>query len=448
MRRILVSLGLALLVSGTPSAGAQDVLTLDAAVAAALAGNPRLAAAHAGAAEAEAGADAAGATRLPRVVFGESWQRSNQPVFAFGALLNARAFTAADFDVARLNRPGGTSVFRAAMAVEQVLFDGGRTGGAVDAAEAGATAAAASARAAMADTALAVTQGYGRLLEAERGLRAAGAAVDAAVEDRQRAERRRDAGTATDADVLLLAVHEADVRQQAIALAGDVDVRRAELNRLMGAPLDATFTTADPSLPPTLTLDLAALQAEAEGHRPEIERAAAMVAAAEADARQARGGWWPAVTAQAGYELNGLSFGTRSPSWIVGADLRWSWSTGNDTGAAARGAAHGVTRARAEADDVRASVRLDVLTALRALESAEARQAVGRAAADLARESQRIIRNRYEAGLAATTDVLQAAAAVLDAERQSAAALADRLSAAAALDRAIGRVPRYYEVSQ
>ncbi len=73
--------------------------------------------------------------------------------------------------------------------------------------------------------------------------------------------------------------------------------------------------------------------------------------------------------------------------------------------------------------------------------SAAARQEVGQAATAQAAESQRIIRDRYDAGLASVNDVLRAANAVLDAESQRTAALVDLLVSQAMLDRALGRAP-------
>ena len=64
---------------------------------------------------------------------------------------------------------------------------------------------------------------------------------------------------------------------------------------------------------------------------------------------------------------------------------------------------------------------------------------MGAAAVAQARESQRIIRDRYEAGLAGVSDVLRAAEALLDAELQHTSAQVDVVIEAAALDRAVGR---------
>ena len=72
-------------------------------------------------------------------------------------------------------------------------------------------------------------------------------------------------------------------------------------------------------------------------------------------------------------------------------------------------------------------------------DGAVAREAVGRAAVLQARESQRIIRDRYESGLAGVTDVLRAATALLDAETLRIASIVDVMVSRAALDKAVGR---------
>ena len=86
-----------------------------------------------------------------------------------------------------------------------------------------------------------------------------------------------------------------------------------------------------------------------------------------------------------------------------------------------------IARAQAEQDAVRAAVHVDVVTALRRLATARARQEAGRAAVAEARESQRIVRDRFDAGLASVTDVLRASTAVLDAEASQVSALVDAL---------------------
>jgi outer membrane protein TolC len=83
---------------------------------------------------------------------------------------------------------------------------------------------------------------------------------------------------------------------------------------------------------------------------------------------------------------------------------------------------------------------VDVRTAVAHLAAARAREDAGRAALTQARESQRIVRDRYEAGLATVTDLLRAAEAALAAESRLATAETDLILQQVALDRAVGRL--------
>jgi len=427
---------------GAGTAHAQDLLTLDAAVAQALGANPALKATRSGQDEALARQDEAQSRFYPRITVSESWQRGNAPVFVFSSLLSARRFTAGNFAIDSLNNPDSVGFFHGAVSVEQVLFDGGRTGSGVDTSKAMATMAGAASRQMELTLAVQVANGYGRLLTAEAARRASEAAAEAAAEDVVRAERRRDAGTVTESDVLSLRVHLASMRQRAIEATGQGAVARAELNRLRGAAVDAEFTVQEPPPPATgPARDWAAMANEALANRPDLQRSDAAVALAAAGRRQAKGAWWPQVAAQGAYQYDGLDFSNRASAWVVGGEARWTFATGMGDRAATKAAVAAEQRARASREDARAAVQVDVLSAVRQLESAEAREAVARASVAQARESQRIIRDRYDAGMAGVQDVLGAAAAVLNAETSRVSAVADRIAAQAALDSAIGRRP-------
>ncbi len=163
---------------------------------------------------------------------------------------------------------------------------------------------------------------------------------------------------------------------------------------------------------------------------------------AEGAVKAARATWYPSVSVDAGYQGDGLQFADRAGSWSVGGELRWALSTGGAESARAASAAAALTAARAGESDIKAAVQVDVLSALARLDAARARLTAGAAAVDQARESHRILRNRYDAGLAGTGDVLRAATLELDAETQRVGALVDALTARAELTRALGRAPQ------
>jgi outer membrane protein TolC len=290
----------------------------------------------------------------------------------------------------------------------------------------------------------ATVQAYGRTLAAEAGERAAQAALDAAREDLTRAQNRRETGLATDADVLALVAHVADLQQRAIHYQGEAAVSRAELNRWMGAPIAREYRVAPPSEaddPPLATASVDALLAEADRSRPELRRVAVAQQLADADRKTVRAGLIPQVAAQAAFDFSGTQFSNRASAWLVGAEFRWNLSLGGAETARLRAATDARTRAAAEAEDARAAVHVEVVTALRRLQAAIARRSAGRAAVEQARESQRMTRDRFEAGIASVTDVLRASSAVVDAESQRMSAAVDAIVSEAMLRRALGRYP-------
>jgi outer membrane protein TolC len=434
----------ALILAPVPCVG-QEPLTLDRAVQAALSHNASLRAARAGIDEAAARATEARSGFFPRLSFTESWQRGDQPVFVFSSLLSARRFAAHNFAIDALNHPDPIGFFRTGVGIEQMLFDGGRQRSAARTATLRHTIAEATTGEAAAALAVAATQAFGRVVANEATRRAAEAGMAAAREDVARAERRRDAGLATDADVLALAVHAAELQQRAIQADGEASVARAELNRFMGTPIHAAIQVAVPvdAAPDDVgaNADVTALLAEADAARPELKRAAAAEQMAAAGRRQARSTLVPQIAAQAAIDVAGTRFADRASSWIVGSELRWTFSAGGAEAAAIKAAAAASARTRAEAEDARSAVHVDVVSALRRVEAARARHAVGRATVDQAKESQRIIRDRFDAGMAPVNDVLRASTALLDAEADSVSALVDTMVARAMLRRALGRTP-------
>ena len=283
------------------------------------------------------------------------------------------------------------------------------------------------------------TVAYGRVLSASAALRASQAAVASAEEDARRVRDRRAAGVVTEADVLELEVHLAQVKARAIEADADRRVALAALNRAMGEPLDREYAV-DLPVPPAMSAEAAAdLETFALKSRPEARRAGLQQDLAQVQRQGAWRSFLPQVAWQSGYEWNGDSFADRRGGWIVGAEVRINVFRGLSDRARLGETAHAVERAIAERDSTESAIRLDVRRAWLRLDAARARVDVGATAVSQARESHRILGDRYEAGLVGVGDVLRAAQAMLDAELQHTAAQVDVITAAAALDRAVGR---------
>ena len=436
MRRVML-----LLILAMPAAAAAQgpaPLTLDEAVRLALERNPSMHAARAASDEAAARVTQARAGYLPRVDVMEGWQRSNQPVFVFGSLLGQRRFTAADFALGALNHPSALSNHRTAIFVEQPLFDGGRTKAATRAARLGAGAADLDETIAAANLRLEVVTAFGRVAASRATRAAAEAGVDTAREDLRTAEARRDAGTETEANVLAFRVRLAEAEARIVRAGQDASVARATLNATIGAPLDEERPVADSGVAAPREVDAAALEAKAVASRPELAQAAARRDQSRAAQMAARSGLLPQVAVQAGAETNSDTVWNGASSWSAGVQVRWNLFAGGGDMARVREAAAAARRRDAEYEGLETALRLEVRTATAAYRSALAREAAERRIVEQARESQRMVRDRYEAGLSQAADVLRAAELVAQAEAARTAALMDLQVTAAALDRAVG----------
>jgi len=422
----------------TLPASAQS-LSLSEAIERAKAGNPDVRAAAAAEREAAERITEARGGHLPKVDVSESWQRGNNPAFVFGSLLAQRRFTASDFALDALNHPDATDNFRAALSVEQSLFDRAVSAN-LRAASIGRDMAATGRQLVDQDLTSAVTEVYGRVLIAAATARSTAAMVETARADRELAGNRREAGQVTDADVLRLDVYLARTLEQQVQATSDERIARARLNQLMGEPLSTIFSLD--LTPPGIAIDItnpASLEEEAVKNRPEVALALQQeqLAAASVDAAQAA--FLPQVAAQGAWELNGGSWNARSSSWGAGVVARVNLFHGFADKARLAEARAQASRRAHEREKAETMARLDVQIAIALLEAARASEAVGRAAADRARESRRIIRDRYESGVTDVTTLLHSADDVLQAEAQQIAANVSVLTATATLQRAIGR---------
>ena len=435
IRRAVLPLVLSLTLGPAIPALAQAPLTLADAISRAQAQHPTAQAAEAAAETAAHRLREARAGQLPIADVTEAWQRGNQPVYAFGSLLGQRQFLAEHLALDALNHPPATNNLRLGVTVEQPLFNKG-TGAAIQSARLGTELAGIARTAVASDLRAAVTEAYARVMATGAARRAAERAVEAAVADHARAGDRRDAGRSTDADVLQFDVHVARVRRQQIGAQAGERIARAQLNELMGEPLDAAFDLTPVT---TGTTEAAPPAVDVLTSRPDVRTGAVQESLAATAVSAARAAFLPQVFAQAGWEANGGTWASRSPSWAVGVVGRVNLFRGFADQARLKAAESDASRRAAERRQVESAARLDVLAARARLDAAFAGEVAGRAAVTQAQESQRIVRDRYEQGLADSVALLRAAEMAYEAEADQAAASAEGLVARAALDRALGR---------
>jgi outer membrane protein len=427
---------------------AQDPLSLRDAVRLGLRENKAIAAVAASGRAADARVTQAESGKLPKLNYSETYARSDNPVFAFSSLLTQHQFTAGNFAIDTLNRPGFVNNFQSQLTFDQPIYDAGRTRNAVRSAELGQKMSAEDRRRTEMDLISGIARAYYDVLLAEEGLKTAEQSVRSAQVDLRRAENVRQAGMSTDADVLSIRVHLAGVDEQRILRASELDVAKAALNDALGLPLDTAHKLASRLVPLDLPdLELADLERDAAGKRPETRQSVLASGLARAQADAARTSMLPSVDFHGAFEADrGRFVDHGGANWLAMISLRWNLFNGNADKAKIAEAEQAVTRANAESAQVASAARLQVRRAWAGLRAAQQRIEVARASVAESEESLRITQNRYEAGMATVTDLLRNETALLATRTRYLAAVHDQRVAATMLELAAGRLTADSEV--
>ncbi len=438
MRRVI----LALLCLVPATALAQPVaLTLDEAVTRGLAASARLEEARARERAAAAQVDGRQAQARPTVGLQTGYLRTNH-VDEFGVVRPDGSLNVLFPDIPDNIRLRAELLYP--------VWTAGRTTALTEAASADAGAAAADTRVAEADLALEIAAVYWQLVTARAAVAVLDDALtraDAWVRDVQ---ARVDAGVSSPHEVPQAAAQRARQRVQQLQAAQAAAMAERELVRLTGLPPGTTVTTVTPVETAAegadrLTLASAssvygqALESRAE--RTALDRRAAAFRAA---ARAAWSSTRPQVGALAAIEpaRPNARFVPRTATWHVswdlGVTLTWSlWDGGRARAdrAAAMAQAAALEHRQREFDS---RLEAEIAQRLSDLDTGRAAVAASAEAVAAAAEVHRVMRVRFDAGVATSTEVLDAHVAWLEAALEQTRLQASLRLAEARLRRATG----------
>ena len=412
------------LLAGLPLA-AQDRLTLSEAVARALDHNPDLAVDGPGQEAARSEYRAAKAGYLPRLDFEQSYLAGNNPVFVFGTLLSQQRFTADNFALPSLNAPSALDNLQTRVTLQQSIWDFGRTRDRREQASLGATGADQAHEAHTRQVLLNVFSSYYAASLARSALETARVALRSAEAIAAQANARVESGLAVEADLLRSRVYLAAAKQQEISAQGQLENARAQLNRLMGNPLDAAIGDTAVLAPAKIALmPETALAAEQKQRRPDYQAVLTELRQAEIAVRSRQKEWMPALSGYATWEADNPSLSSYGGNnWATGIALRWNLFAGGSDAAQLEAARQRLEQKRRQVTAMESAMALEIRMALVQYRAAEQQVAVAQAAEAQSEEGLRILKNRYDAGLATMTDVLSAESARSSARTSLAEAL-------------------------
>jgi len=429
--RDLLSLCVLVLVTTAPAAAQTPVparVTLEEALTRAAANSHRLGELRARGSAAGAALDLRRAADLPVVSAQAGYQRTNH-VDEFGFVQNGQS---------RILYPDVPDNWRARLDMQWPIYTGGRTKALELAATAEQQATGKDLESARADLRLETTRAFWALVTATESVSVVGESVKRIERQLGDVRARFQAGFLPPNDVLTVDARVSQQRTLLIQAANQRDGARAELARLMGVPVDASFDVdavlaspvPAPTQPASMRADRAALALRAEAAESRIE-------AARAEAR-------PSVALVAGYDYarpNPRIFPRKDAwedSWDLGVNLTFTLWNGGRTAAQVAEARHQAEAARERLAEADTQIALEIRQRQLDLASAGSQVETAEAALRSATEARRVVAERFAVGVATSTDLLDAQVDQLQAELDRTRALANVKLAEARLARALG----------
>ena len=247
-------------------------------------------------------------------------------------------------------------------------------------------------------------------------------------------------GTVAKLDVLTSDVSLANAKTDAVTAENNVSNAEANLNNILGFPLQTKLVLSDHQLPfDTYNISLQEALDYAMKYRPEVLQAALAVQQAEENIGIAGAADKPQVSVTAGNDWQDDSFpGIDNRTWSVGAGVSFKFYDGGATKAKINTAKQNLVIARETEQKTRETVQLAVKQAYLNVRSAAQKVEATQTAVAQAEESFKIARVRYQAGVGINLDVLDAQLNLNKAKTNHIQALYDYNVGIAALEQAMG----------
>ncbi len=400
---------------GGLAASGQEPLTLRQAIDRALQQSPEAAIVRAEVLDTRSAATMARTQLLPQLGLTEDISRGNDPVYAFGTRLRQRQFTQADFALNALNFPQPIGNFSTRFSGQWVAFDSFKTQRAIHRADFFRKSAESTSKAVDQQIVLRVIVAYQQVLYAQREIAVAQHEQESASALLKSVDEHVKAGLSVESDRMSAEVNVAARKEELIAAEGDLELAWAALREAMGTP-DLTASELKPlelHTFPQSTLE--GEMATAAKTRPDLIALGDAQSAQATAVGAAKSDFGPRVSAYGNWEENRTSFaGAGGNNWVAGVQISVDILP---FGKHAQLAKECAAKKKADAQVVaaRLHLRFQVSQAHIHRQTAALQLETARAAMDQSAESLRILKNRYNAGLATITDLLRAE----DAERQS-----------------------------
>jgi len=292
------------------------------------------------------------------------------------------------------------------------------------------------------DIAMAVHQAFYSLISTTEAQVVAGQNRTRAEDHLRLTKERWEAGAVPKADVIRAQVEVADAKLQLVRSDSAISLARGSLNTAMGLPVEikVALDVENKKMDSPDKIDVTGALNQAVERRPELKAALHRIEASCNSINVAKSAFGPTITANAGYGYRDSEFLPEDKDWSAGVGIALPLFEGFKRSHDVSRAKHELAKAEAEIRHLVLKVREEVWIAQTKLKEAHEATQASEAVVRDARESMRMTRERYEAGAATATDLLDAQTTLARAEYVLVEARWSYFSARAALDRAMGTI--------
>lgn len=286
---------------------------------------------------------------------------------------------------------------------------------------------------------LAVGGAYLQVIAAQARIVSAMAQLETARAVYKQTYESRQAGLTAQIDVNRALVQQQIQEQRLATLRNDLSRQKINLARLTGLPPnDAYQLTDDIGYSPTPALKVDDAVKEALANRADLKAARLQLEAARHARTAARDERIPSLSISADYGLIGPRFSEGQRTYTVTGTIKVPvWNGGRIGGEIAQASAEFDQR-QAEVEDTRGRIESDVRNAFLDLQAAASQVDIARNNQGVAKETLRLTREKFEAGVSDNVEVVQAEEAVASADLDYITALFDHNLAKLSLARALG----------
>ena len=342
------------------------------------------------------------------------------------------------------------TVKSASISASQLIYDFGKTGGAIAAGRNSLEAAEDNLSQIRKDVVFASKQEFYSVLAKKRLIEVEKEAVTNYKQQLYRARKYFAAGIRTKIDVTNAGVNLSDTRLALLRARSNLKTARARLEQVLGTrPARGHYVTIQnegalvnlAQGKPPIPESLEKLLETAFASRSDMRAVNALIRAAQAEIRQAKSGYFPTLMAQAGYDDYDTDLTSIQDQWFFGVNLTWEFFSGFQT----RGE---TVTARARFDEITASLKALELAITREvtdswLRGVEYRDSVDIAAEtmELAAENFYLADRRYKAGLNDMIEYNDAQLSLTRSQSNLVTTYYDYLTALARIENAVGVIP-------